>query len=399
MQVLACASAGVLVAIAGVLLRSQVLLSSARSPNFDKKDPSVESDGISSDLLPIILLLIGLLAAPTAIAILFGIFAHSKFKKAAQQVQENVMKAAALAQESALKAAAIMQEGAHMAVEATNSVANAARRTSIGSAGESFLSSGGALLKNTAQKLSIISEFASSTSSSQSASADDIVASSSNLPGIERRQQHATSANVSELPFVIVESFEPISATTEILHVQFPIHQNRIDPLQRALKHSNDLGAVSSLAAEMSLLLNEGIPSANSRNVPSLLDDGSANDGAVGRSDFEMSSILRLRRAQTLAYSQYNSSANRLQDDQPTASYTPRTNVHDVPLSSASQPQAPSGSQSSSFLRTTAAGQNKLLPQYVVGNQPVTQVLPQKFQAQSVPRKQMSDTEAFEVEC
>lgn len=398
MQVLACASAGVLVAIAGVLLRSQVLLSSARSPNFDKKDPSVESDGISSDLLPIILLLIGLLAAPTAIAILFGIFAHSKFKKAAQQVQENVMKAAALAQESALKAAAIMQEGAQMAAEATNSVANAARRTSLGSAGESFLSSGGALLKKTAQKLSIISEFASSTSSSQSASAGDIVASS-NLPGIERRQQHATSAKESELPIVIVESFEPASATTEISHIQFPIHQNRIDPLQRALKHSNDLGAVSSLAAEMSLLLNEGIPSANSRNVPSLSDDGSANDGAFGQSDFEMSSLLRLRRAQTLAYSQYNSSANRLQDDQPTASYTPRTNVHDVPLSSASQPQAPSGSQSSSFLRTTAAGQNKLLPQYFEGNQHVTQVLPQKYQAQSVPRKQMSDTEAFEVEC
>jgi hypothetical protein len=367
MQVLACASAGVLVAIAGVLLRSQVLLSAARSPNFEKQDPSVESDGISNDLLPVILLLIGLLAAPTAIAILFGIFAHSKFKKAAQQVQENVMKAAAM-----------VQEGAQMAAEATNSVANAARRTSIGTAGGALLSSGGALLK----------QF---WPGSQSPSADHMVASS-NL-SVE------DSAKESDPPIVIVECFEPASAATEISHDQFPVHQNSIDPLQRALKHSNDLGAVGSLATEMSLLLNEGIFSANSRNIASLSDDGSANEGACGPSDFEMSSVIRLRRAQTLAYSLYNSSANRLQDEQPTTTYTPRTNVHAVPLSSVAQPQAPFGSQSDSFLRTDAAGQNKSLPRSIEGNQPVSQVLPQRNQTQSVPRKQMSDTEAFEVEC
>ena len=87
MQVLSCSSAGVLVAISGLLLRSQALISGARSPNFETKDPSVESSDVSPELAPIIVLLIMLLSAPAIIAFLLG--PMSRFKRSISSLREN----------------------------------------------------------------------------------------------------------------------------------------------------------------------------------------------------------------------------------------------------------------------------------------------------------------------
>lgn len=89
MQVLSCSSACALVAICGLLLRSQSLVSAARSPNFEYADPSTESIDVSTELVPVIVLLIILLAAPSVLAIILAIFAHSKFKTNAAQFQDH----------------------------------------------------------------------------------------------------------------------------------------------------------------------------------------------------------------------------------------------------------------------------------------------------------------------
>jgi hypothetical protein len=54
------------------------LISAARSPNFEKGDPSKESDGISSDLFPIICMLILLLATPAVLSVLLAVLANSR---------------------------------------------------------------------------------------------------------------------------------------------------------------------------------------------------------------------------------------------------------------------------------------------------------------------------------
>jgi hypothetical protein len=72
-QVLSSFSACALVAICGLLLRSQSLLSAARSPNFDSIDPSIESSSVSTELIPIIVLLIMLLVAPAILAIVLAL--------------------------------------------------------------------------------------------------------------------------------------------------------------------------------------------------------------------------------------------------------------------------------------------------------------------------------------
>lgn len=85
MQVLSCTSAVALVAICGLLLRSQALISAARSPNFEEGDPTKESDGISSDLFPIICMLILLLATPAVLSVLLAVLANSRVANTATE--------------------------------------------------------------------------------------------------------------------------------------------------------------------------------------------------------------------------------------------------------------------------------------------------------------------------
>jgi hypothetical protein len=91
MQVLSCTSAIVLVAICGLLLRSQVLVSGARSPNFEATDPDIESSGVSSELMPIIVLLCILLTVPTITAIILAIRSNLKFKKLAKETKHKAL--------------------------------------------------------------------------------------------------------------------------------------------------------------------------------------------------------------------------------------------------------------------------------------------------------------------
>lgn len=72
MQILSCSSAGFLVAICGLLLRDQALISGARSPNFETKDPSMESKTLSSDLTVSIVFLIMLLSGPAVVIIILA---------------------------------------------------------------------------------------------------------------------------------------------------------------------------------------------------------------------------------------------------------------------------------------------------------------------------------------
>jgi hypothetical protein len=81
MQVLSCTSAVVLVAVCGLLLRSHALVSGARSPNFEASDPDIESSTVSSELFPIIVLIIVLLTVPTITAIILKIRFNIKFKE------------------------------------------------------------------------------------------------------------------------------------------------------------------------------------------------------------------------------------------------------------------------------------------------------------------------------
>jgi len=79
MQVLSCTCAGCLVAICGLLLRSQALVSAARSPNFEAYDPGLESSDVSDELLPIIIILVIFLAAPSFLAIFLMIRTNPEF--------------------------------------------------------------------------------------------------------------------------------------------------------------------------------------------------------------------------------------------------------------------------------------------------------------------------------
>ena len=83
--VLSCTSAAALVAICGLLLRSQSLISAARSPNFDSSKPSTESDGLSKDLLPVVSLLLLLLATPAVLAVILSIIVSVRIKSASKR--------------------------------------------------------------------------------------------------------------------------------------------------------------------------------------------------------------------------------------------------------------------------------------------------------------------------
>jgi hypothetical protein len=72
MQILSCSSAGFLVAICGLVLRDQALISGARSPNFETKDPSIESKTLSLDLTVSIVFLVLLLAGPAVVTIILA---------------------------------------------------------------------------------------------------------------------------------------------------------------------------------------------------------------------------------------------------------------------------------------------------------------------------------------
>jgi hypothetical protein len=81
-QVLSCACAFCLLAIGGLLLRSQALLSASRSPNFKLSDPSTESDAISEELSPVIGLIIVMLISPAILAIIMQPRVRSTFCEA-----------------------------------------------------------------------------------------------------------------------------------------------------------------------------------------------------------------------------------------------------------------------------------------------------------------------------
>ena len=87
MQVLSCTSAGILVSISGLLLRSQSLISGGRSPNFESRDPNVESSDVSTELVPVVVLLLIFLSVPVIMAM--GLAAMLKFKRATSQPGEH----------------------------------------------------------------------------------------------------------------------------------------------------------------------------------------------------------------------------------------------------------------------------------------------------------------------
>jgi hypothetical protein len=88
MQVLSCSCAVVLVLICGLLLRSLVLISAARSPNFDTSNPSIERSSVSEELVPVVTLLIFLLTTPLILVIIMMIRQHLIAKKFAKSVDE-----------------------------------------------------------------------------------------------------------------------------------------------------------------------------------------------------------------------------------------------------------------------------------------------------------------------
>jgi hypothetical protein len=95
MQVISCTSAFVLVAICGLLLRSLTLVSGARSPNFEVLDPNIESSSVSSELMPIIVLIIILFTVPIITAIILAIYSNSKFKKLAKKARQKALESKA----------------------------------------------------------------------------------------------------------------------------------------------------------------------------------------------------------------------------------------------------------------------------------------------------------------
>ena len=88
MQILSCSCAVVLVLICGLLLRSLVLISAARSPNFDTSNPSIERSSVSEELVPVVTLMIFLLTTPLILVIIMIIRQHLIAKKFAKSVDE-----------------------------------------------------------------------------------------------------------------------------------------------------------------------------------------------------------------------------------------------------------------------------------------------------------------------
>ena len=83
LQVLSCSCACLLVAISGLLLRSLVLVSAGRSPNFETADPNSESTELSKEIRPIIVLLITFLSCPLILTIFLLARTNPSVKSAA----------------------------------------------------------------------------------------------------------------------------------------------------------------------------------------------------------------------------------------------------------------------------------------------------------------------------
>jgi hypothetical protein len=83
LQVLSCSCACLLVAISGLLLRSLVLVSAGRSPNFEAADPNNESRELSKEIRPIIVLLIIFLSCPLILTIFLLVRTNPSVKNAA----------------------------------------------------------------------------------------------------------------------------------------------------------------------------------------------------------------------------------------------------------------------------------------------------------------------------
>jgi hypothetical protein len=83
LQFLSCSCACFLVAISGLLLRSLVLVSAGRSPNFEAADPDTESREVSKEILPIIVLLLTFLSCPLLLTIFFLVRSNPSVKNAA----------------------------------------------------------------------------------------------------------------------------------------------------------------------------------------------------------------------------------------------------------------------------------------------------------------------------
>jgi hypothetical protein len=82
MRAFSCSSAFCLLAICGLLLRSQALISAARSPNYETSDPSAESTGISNELNIVIGLLVFLLVFPVFMVMILLPRAQSVLRRA-----------------------------------------------------------------------------------------------------------------------------------------------------------------------------------------------------------------------------------------------------------------------------------------------------------------------------
>jgi hypothetical protein len=89
MQVLSCSSAFCLLAICGLLLRSQALLSAARSPNYQKTNPNIENVGPSDELNIVIVLIIFLLVFPVFMVIILPLRAQSFLRDAAAVLRKS----------------------------------------------------------------------------------------------------------------------------------------------------------------------------------------------------------------------------------------------------------------------------------------------------------------------
>jgi hypothetical protein len=89
MQVLSCSSAFCLLATCGLLLRSQALLSAARSPNYQKTNPNIENDGPSDELNIVIVLVMFLLVFPVFIVIILPLRALSLLRNAAAVLRKS----------------------------------------------------------------------------------------------------------------------------------------------------------------------------------------------------------------------------------------------------------------------------------------------------------------------
>lgn len=87
-QILSCSCTGILVLICGLTMRSLVLISAARSPNFDATNPGTQSSGVSEELALVITLLIVLLTLPCVLAIILMSRQHLISKRVAKSINE-----------------------------------------------------------------------------------------------------------------------------------------------------------------------------------------------------------------------------------------------------------------------------------------------------------------------